>query len=278
MSSVNWQVVLTSISVAFAVGFFIWKASGWYHGVNSTTKTTNDKLDHLTETTNEKFATLTRTTNEKFAILTRTTDEKFAILIRTTNERFDKLTESTNARFATLTRTTNERFATLTESTNERFARLTESTNARFATLTESVSALSGVVETLQKVVSQAIGKPIAGSSSPLLLNDYGKTLSQAVDAPSLAERYTKGLETKIATMNPYQIQELCFDFADTSILGDLEKNDKENFDKVTACAYKEGIKADKIMRVIGILMRDMLLNQAGHAPTTVDDHAPGEP
>ncbi len=139
----------------------------------------------------------------------------------------------------------------------------------------EKLVYLTRRIDALYDFLINRSGRAVDISSSPLSLSDYGEQISQAVDAPSLAESYAKRLQAQSADMNPYQIQELCFDFSRDNLLHDLKEHDNANYDKLTRCAFKEGIEVEKILRVIGILMRDILLNQAGHAPTAVDDRAP---
>ena len=123
--------------------------------------------------------------------------------------------------------------------------------------------------------LSSKFGAPLVESLSPLALNERGQQIAKKIDAESLANHYMAQLQDQVDTMNAYQIQELCFAFARDRLLKDLEANDADNFDRVTSCAYQEGIDPAEIMRVIGILMRDILLKNAGHSHQAVDDHAP---
>ncbi len=134
---------------------------------------------------------------------------------------------------------------------------------------------LNKQVDGLRKFMFSTFGRPIDVSTSPIALSEYGKELSQGVDAPSLATRYAERLKGNVGDKNAYQIQELCFEYAKTKILKDIEAHDAERFNTLTTYAFEEGIDTDKIMRVIGILMRDILLKHTGLSPKSIDDHTP---
>ncbi len=147
--------------------------------------------------------------------------------------------------------------------------------NEKIDKLADDFKALNTRVDKLYDRLFLRPSQSVTQSLSPISLSDYGKKISQDIDAPSLAKQYVNVLQDKSVGMNPYQIQELCFAFDRDELIKDMEEHDKDNFTKVTTCAFQEGIAVETITRVIGILMRDILLEQAGHAHTAVDDHAP---
>ena len=69
------------------------------------------------------------------------------------------------------------------------------------------------------KIISLVGRNAITQSTSPLTLTDFGKKLSQKVNAEKLAERYADKLFNEIEGMNEYQIQEFCFKFAKEDLL-----------------------------------------------------------
>ncbi len=123
---------------------------------------------------------------------------------------------------------------------------------------------LSDRVDKLYRLFTTFLDQQVDRATSPRSLTDYGEKLSQRIDAPSLATRYTDRLRGKVGAMNAWQIQELCFHHAQNEIMKDLQENDASLFDQITMCAYEEGIEPTKIMRVVGIVMRDILLKQTG--------------
>ena len=139
----------------------------------------------------------------------------------------------------------------------------------------DELRRLSMRMDDFHTFLSSKFGNPLVASLSPLALNERGQQIAKTIDAAPLASHYADQLQDQVGTMNAYQIQELCFAFARDHLLKDLEATDAVNFNRVTTCAYEEGIDPAEIMRVIGILMRDILLKNAGHSHQAVDDHTP---
>ena len=141
--------------------------------------------------------------------------------------------------------------------------------------LESSVGKLSGKVNEIYGVIINKFGRDVAQADSPVILSDYGKDLYNRIDAEKIVDRYAERLLQETKGMNAYQIQEHCFLFSKNNLLEDLEKNDKESFETVSDVAYMEGIDLEKIMRVVGIPLRDRVLSMQGKSYTKVDDHSP---
>ena len=141
--------------------------------------------------------------------------------------------------------------------------------------LENSVGKLSEKVNEIYGVIINKFGRTIDQADSPVILSDYGKDLYNRIDAEKIVDRYAERLLQETKGMNAYQIQEHCFLFSKDNLLEDLEKNDKESFETVSDVAYMEGIDLEKIMRVVGIPLRDRVLSMQGKSYTKVDDHSP---
>ena len=124
------------------------------------------------------------------------------------------------------------------------------------------VDAVSDRVDTLSDEMIASRGKGVYQSDSPLSLNEYGESLSKKIDVKTITDRYREELtkKAKKQEMNAYQIQQSCFHFAQDQIPKDLEENSKEQYDQLSNVAFKEGIHIRDLMRVIGLILRDQVL------------------
>lgn len=120
---------------------------------------------------------------------------------------------------------------------------------------------LSEVKSAVADLRNNLDSKPAIKSTSPLSLTEYGEELSKGIDADSLASLYVDKLEPKVTGKNAYEIQQYCFKYAETLLLEDLQKLNKEKYDAITNFAFDAGISTDKLMRVVGIMLRDKLLD-----------------
>ena len=175
------------------------------------------------------------------------------------------------------------RVATLSEKIDTQVDALSKNIDTQVAALSAAMSdrmdtrfaALSDKVDGFQHMFTVFLDRPpVAKSTSPRTLTDYGTKLSLEIDAPSLAAHYAAGLRDKIGSMNAWQIQELCFNHAENEIMNDLQQHDIDRYNQITMCACREGIDLSRVMRVVGIVMRDQLLQQTGQLPRAQTDPA----
>ena len=148
---------------------------------------------------------------------------------------------------------------------------LSEKVDNRIDALSQKVDnridTLSQKVDMLYHLFMVFLGHRVERTTSPRTLTDYGTKLSLEIDAPSLAAHYAAGLRDKIGSMNAWQIQELCFNHAENEIMNDLQQHDIDRYNQITMCACWEGIDLSQVMRVVGLVMRDQLLQQTGQLP-----------
>ena len=141
-----------------------------------------------------------------------------------------------------------------------------EKTTAVLEKTTEHVVHRVGNLEKTTASVSKQIaglsGQQYTQASSPMSLNTRGKELSKEMDAAGIASRYKAKLVDKAKSENggPYQIQESCLDCAADEILRDLEEKDKTTYRHLTDIAYSEGVQVEVLMRIVGIVLRDQVL------------------
>ncbi len=119
--------------------------------------------------------------------------------------------------------------------------------------LSKLIIALTGRVDNLDG------GKRVVETASPIALTDYGRSLSELVKARNMASEYIKEVESSLGDANEYQIQEACADFAENKLLNKLKPDDRAFLEMI---AYQEGIEISKILRVVGVEMRDLFLEK----------------
>ena len=94
---------------------------------------------------------------------------------------------------------------------------------------------------------------------SPISLTDLGKEVSQLLGAAKIARDLVSELSAKATGKPADEIQELSFNHV-------YEYNFPDEVEKlILECAYERGIDRNQVIRVIGVELRDQLLelNQA---------------
>ena len=132
----------------------------------------------------------------------------------------------------------------------------------RVGTLERTTAILGRTTASVSKQIAGLSGQQYTEASSPMSLNTRGKELSKEMDAAGIASRYKAKLVDKAKSENggPYQIQESCLDCAADEILRDLEEKDKTTYRHLTDIAYSEGVQVEVLMRIVGIVLRDQVL------------------
>ena len=125
--------------------------------------------------------------------------------------------------------------------------------------LSDLIDMVNERVESLANRVGEIDGgqEEVEGHS-PRALTEKGRILSKAVNAKDLATKYRSHLGS-VNTKQAYDIQEACLAFAELDM---LEALDDEDSRAVKKYAYENGISVERVLRVIGIEMRDMILAQ----------------
>ena len=106
----------------------------------------------------------------------------------------------------------------------------------------------------IKEILRRLPSHTLAGSS-PLRLTDLGKSISERLDAPALAQDLAPLLQQRIKGKTPYEIQEMCFDYI---------RHEYKPPDEVEAliktCAYDNGIDRGQVVDVLAVELRDRLL------------------
>ena len=139
----------------------------------------------------------------------------------------------------------------------------------RVGTLERTTAILGRTTASVSKQIAGLSGQQYTEASSPMSLNTRGKELSKEMDAAEIASRYKEKLVDKAKSENggPYQIQESCLDCAADEILKDLEEKDKKTYRHLTDIAYSEGVQVEVLMRIVGLVLRDQVLQAINQPP-----------
>ena len=108
--------------------------------------------------------------------------------------------------------------------------------------------------EDIKKLLERLPATPVMGSS-PLRLTELGQSMSESLDARAWAERTAQTMVEKVSGMEPYEVQEFCFDYMKSK----FNPTDEQEAG-IKRCAYDEGLKEKQVRDVMGIELRDALL------------------
>ena len=130
-------------------------------------------------------------------------------------------------------------------------------------------------LDDLYKLLTHSIDRPVVQSSSPLTLTEYGNTISDRVNADQIAKHYAQQLLESVEGLNPYQIQEHCFNYCENQLMDALKDDFHQRYEDIHSVAFKDGIEISKITRVIAIKLRDAIFSTKGTSPEDLDRHSP---
>lgn len=98
-------------------------------------------------------------------------------------------------------------------------------------------------------------------SSSPLRLADLGEKVSERIGAAGLAAGLSDALFTKVKDKSPYEVQQFCLDYVKQTDRSKRFVNwTPDQVLKFSDCAYDNGIPIEQVLDVIGIELRDKLI------------------
>lgn len=135
---------------------------------------------------------------------------------------------------------------------------------------------IDGIMQTLQLMSGLNKGKNIIQAQSPVNLTKYGKSL---IDELKMSERIdenwntiSKCIEDNSKSMNPYDIQQFCFNYVITNT---SEVIGSQGYDDVKKKAYTLGIPAINILQGVAILIRNKYFEEHQIDVKEVDEHDP---
>ena len=138
------------------------------------------------------------------------------------------------------------------------------------------ITAVLKAIDTIpEKIVEKYAAHPFTQSKSPISLNDKGEKLAKDMNASDIASKYKERLtlEAKAENKGPYQIQQSCFNFASNEILKDLEEKEPATYDHLANVAYNTGVQLGVLMHILGLVLRDQVLEAVGQPSTDSDQN-----
>ena len=120
-------------------------------------------------------------------------------------------------------------------------------------------TALDAFMEEIRadiKGILARMGPATSTSGSPITLTDLGRKISERLDAGAIADSLVPKIRARVSGMQPYEIQELCFDYIRGS---EFKPTDDVNA-LIMQCAFDNGLNRDQVLDVIAIELRDRLL------------------
>lgn len=121
--------------------------------------------------------------------------------------------------------------------------------------------------EILEILRSYSTHKPTAEIDGPIRLNEHDTSIASEINAGAIAFLAVDKMKAATREMNTYETQQYCFQYSKDELLGELKEKHRSHYERITSCAYQNGIDASKVMHVIGIVLRDQVLEQLGKVP-----------
>ena len=150
----------------------------------------------------------------------------------------------------------------------------------KISDIASEISSLNGKVSVLlMDRGSSSTDKVAWESNSPIRISSYGKGISESVGLEKFVNdnwdftyeyihNRTKG------SMNPYDIQQVCFDVA---FLESEKVLSTEGFDKLRLKAFSEGVALYDFQRLVGLIARNKYFDQLGINIEEIDKHDPNK-
>ena len=91
--------------------------------------------------------------------------------------------------------------------------------------------------------------------TSPVRLTDVGEEVSRNAKVKDWVAEHLKEVSQQAMSMSPYDVQQLCFDYANIDNLDNEQKQLAKN------AAFKSGVTISEVMRVYAIELRDEILD-----------------
>ena len=107
---------------------------------------------------------------------------------------------------------------------------------------------------------------PVTGSS-PLQLTDFGVGMAKQFQADKWADDVSSALMVKIDNKKPFEIDQFCQRY----VRDELKSNPEFKL-RVQECAYEKGTDEKDVLKVLGVVLRENLLNRIDSQSLTPPD------
>ena len=124
---------------------------------------------------------------------------------------------------------------------------------------------MSEVRDDIKQILTRLPPVPVT-VNSPTVLTDYGVKISDTVDAKAWAKEESNKMATEVEGKEPFEIQNAAFKYADEfDPSPDLLR-------KMSACAFENGTELESVRKVMGVELRDALLDHHGFKQSSLDE------
>lgn len=135
---------------------------------------------------------------------------------------------------------------------------------------------IDGIMQTLQLMSGLSKKNSIIQAQSPVNLTNYGRKLIEELEIPNIINEnwniISKYVEDNSKSMNPYDIQQFCFNYVfskASDVLGE------KGHDAVKNKAYELGLPSINILQGVAILIRNRYFEEHNIGISEVDKHDP---
>ena len=113
---------------------------------------------------------------------------------------------------------------------------------------------MSEIRDDIKNILTRLPPVAVVGGS-PLRLTDLGRSISDTLKAAEWAARIACDVKDRIDGKQPYEIQEICFEYVTNEFQPTVEQEAQ-----MKACAYENGVETKQVFDVIAVELRDRLL------------------
>ena len=135
------------------------------------------------------------------------------------------------------------------------------SVNTKQKNFTEALQEIKEDIREINKNILKIfsrLGPDVTDTQSPIVLSDLGEEISKELNTIAWANRFADVVQKEVVGKDAYSIQEFSFEYV---------KNDEcysaEELHQIRDAAYKYGISDKSVRRVVGVQLRDILLDLA---------------
>ena len=114
------------------------------------------------------------------------------------------------------------------------------------------------VEDRLNQIFERLPPRKVVAESSPLQLTEFGRTISDDIDAKGIAQSLVASVMPNMHGKPAYDIQEFCFAHLNECELPEAQLN------KIKQCAFDNGIEQENVRRVIAVELRNLILSELG--------------
>lgn len=250
------KFIMFILAVIAALIIYIWKTT--FRNIERTNEELGKAINSLNKTTDSLNETINRLDKKHEGLEKRHDglEKRHDSLERTIKERHDGLEK-------TVEKTTDklDKKHDSLEKKHDGLVQTIESVRQELRDLKDSLNAFKN---SLNIFLERHFGHSLLNSKSPLSLSDYGEASAEAINAEQIVKLFIDHAVENTVGMNAYNVQEYCFDYASTKMLEIIEQKHPEHYEALTEYAYKESMKLKKLSEVLGLLLRDAVLERSG--------------